>query len=140
MNQNRRRRVLFLCTHNSSRSIMAEAIVNHFLSDLWEAYSAGTDPRGVNLLTLKALHEIGIEIPKAESKHLKMFLGQQFDCVMTLCDEANESCPFWPEATRREHISFPDPSLARGSEADKLEVFRDVRNKIKEIIIPKLLE
>ena len=140
MNQNQRRRVLFLCTHNSSRSIMAEAIVNHFLGDKWEAYSAGTDPKGVNHWAILALREIGIEIPKVQSKHLKVLWGEPFDCVMTLCDEANESCPFWPGATRQEHISFPDPSLAKGSEEEKLRVFRDVRDKIKEIIIPKLLE
>ena len=140
MNQNRRRRVLFLCIHNSSRSIMAEAIVNHFLGKEWEAFSAGTDPTSVNPLAMKALHEIGIDIPRAESKHLNIFLGQPFDRVITLCDEANESCPFWPGGETRDHYSFQDPSLARGSDDDKLRVFREVRDKIKEIIIPKLLE
>lgn len=140
MNNKIKRRVLFLCTHNSSRSIIAESIVNHFLGDQWEAYSAGTDPKGVNPLTIQALREIKIEIPKAESKHLKIFLGQPFDCVITLCDEANESCPFWPGTIVQEHIGFRDPSFAKGSDEEKLQEFRDVRDKIKEIIIPKLLK
>jgi arsenate reductase (thioredoxin) len=140
MNQNGRRRVLFLCTHNASRSIMAEALVNRFLADKWQAFSAGTEPQGINPYTIRALREIGIEIPEAQSKHLRIFLDKPFDLVMTLCDDANESCPVWPAGVRREHISFPDPSLARGSEEEKLEIFREVRDKIKEIIIPKLKE
>jgi arsenate reductase (thioredoxin) len=140
MNQDKRQRVLFICTHNASRSIMAEAIVNRFQGDKWQAYSAGTEPQGVNPFTIKALREIGIEIPEAQSKHLKIFLDQPFDLVMTLCDNANESCPVWPGAVKREHISFPDPSIVGGDDEEKLKAFRNVRDMIKEMIIPKLKE
>jgi arsenate reductase len=118
---------------------MAEALVNHFLGDKWEALSAGSDPTTVNPFSIIALKELGIEIPTANSKRINHFRGQKFDRVITLCDEAQEACPYWP-GTNVEHIGFPDPTATTGSDEDKLRAFRDVRDQIKEIIIPKLSE
>ncbi len=134
-----RKKVLFLCVHNASRSIMAEALVNHFLQDKWEAYSAGSDPTGVNPYSIKALKEIGIDIANAHSKAIDYFQGRQFDKVITLCDEAAEACPLWL-GPNVEHISFRDPSTAQGSDLEKLAVFREVRDRIRETIMPRLSE
>ncbi len=132
------KRVLFLCNHNSSRSIMAEAMVNHFLSDKWQAYSAGSNPTSVNPYAVRALRELGIEIPNAKSKPMDFFHGQQFDKVFTLCDEAREACPLWLESSNVEHVGFSDPSLAQGSDEEKLTVFRRVRDQIRGKILPLL--
>ncbi len=134
-----RKKVLFLCVHNASRSIMAEALVNHFLKDKWQAYSAGSDPTSVNPFSIRALKEIGIDIANAHSKAIDYFRGRQFDKVITLCDEAAEACPLWL-GPNVEHISFRDPSTARGSDQEKLAVFREVRDRIRETIIPRLSE
>ncbi len=131
--------MLFLCVHNASRSIMAEALVNHFLGDNWEAFSAGSDPTNVNPYSIRALRELRIEIPDARSKAIDYFRGRQFDKVITLCDEAAEACPLWL-GPNVEHISFRDPSAAQGSDHEKLAVFREVRDRIRETIIPKLSE
>ncbi len=133
------KKVLFLCVHNASRSIMAEALVNHFLGDSWEAFSAGSDPTNVNPYSIRALRELGIEIPEAHSKAIDFFRGRQFDKVITLCDEAAEACPLWL-GPNVEHITFRDPSTAQGSDQEKLAVFREVRDRIRKTIIPKLSE
>jgi arsenate reductase len=138
MNKIEKKRVLFLCNHNASRSIMAEAMVNYYLADKWRAYSAGSSPTSVNPFAIRALGELGIEIPDARSKPIDFFQGQQFDKVITLCDEAREACPLWLGSSDIEHIGFTDPSLAQGSDEDKLEVFRLVRDQIRERIIPLL--
>lgn len=138
MNQVIKRKVLFLCVHNSSRSIMAEAIVNHFLGERWQAYSAGNEPTAVNPLAIQALQELGIDAKTAKSKHINTFLNDQFDCVFTLCDEASESCPVWLGNTRLEHISFADPAAAKGTIEERLNIFRTIRDQIKEIILPML--
>ena len=132
-----KKKVLFLCVHNASRSIMAEALVNHFLGDTWEAFSAGSEPTKVNRFSIKALKEIGIDMPQAHSKAIDSFRGQQFDKVITLCDEAAEACPLWL-GPNVEHITFRDPSTAQGSDQEKLAVFREVRDRIKATIIPGL--
>ena len=134
------KRVLFLCTRNSSRSIMAEALVNHYLGDQWQAFSAGSAPSYVNPYSIRALRELGIEIPEAKSKPIDYFSGQKFDRVFTLCDEAREACPLWLGSSNVEHIGFPDPSITEGNDLDKLGAFRDVRDQIKKIIITKLSE
>jgi arsenate reductase (thioredoxin) len=88
---------------------------------------------------LLEIHELCVcQFPEAPSKHLRKFLNQPFDLVMTLCDNANEFCPVWPGLAKREHISFPDPSIAEGADDEKLKAFRDFRDMIKEIIIPRL--
>jgi arsenate reductase len=135
-----KKRALFLCNHNSSRSIMAEAMVNYFLADRWTAYSAGSNPTSVNPCAVRALRELGIEMPEARSKSIDYFRGQRFDRVFTLCDEAREACPVWLDATVVEHLGFPDPSTARGNDDDKLAVFRMVRDQIREKILPLLTE
>ncbi|HBC45411.1 MAG TPA: arsenate reductase [candidate division Zixibacteria bacterium] len=132
------KQVLFLCTHNASRSIMAEALVNHYLGDQWQAFSAGSAPTQVNLYSIRALRELGIEIPEAKSKPIDYFSGQKFDRVFTLCDDAREACPLWLGSSHVEHIGFPDPSVAEGNDLDKLRAFRDVRDQIKATIFPLL--
>ncbi len=134
MNDTRRYRVLFLCTGNSCRSQMAEAIVNARFGGRWQAVSAGTRPAGyVHPLALAALEEIGIR-HEGVSKPVEQFTGQDFDLVVTVCDEASEICPVWPEAGRRVHSGFPDPAKASGTPAEVLEAFRRVRDAIAEHI------
>jgi arsenate reductase (thioredoxin) len=127
-------RVLFLCTGNSCRSQIAEAIVNAHLGDRWEAFSAGSHPVGyVHPLALKALSELGIH-HHGRSKSMDEFRGQSFDVVVTLCNQADDECPVWLGKGRMLHQPFPDPACVTGSEDEKLEAFRDVRDGIaKEI-------
>lgn len=121
-------RVLFLCTHNSARSQMAEALLRQHGGDAVEVYSAGSEPGRVHPLAVKAMAETGIDIANADSKHLDQFVGQDFDYVITVCDRANETCPVFPGDPERIHWSFDDPSAATGSEEERLKAFRDVRN------------
>src|SRR5512139_460774 len=125
-----KKRVLFLCTGNSARSQMAEAIVNARLGDDWEAYSAGTQPTGtVHPLATRALREIRIE-HAGRSKRADEFRDMPFDLVVTVCDDAAENCPVWLGKGRRTHLGFPDPAKASGSEDEVLAVFRQVRDVI----------
>lgn len=124
----RRLRVLFLCTHNSARSQMAEALLRHHGGDAVEVVSAGNEPSRVHPLAVRAMAESGIDISNAGSKSLDQFVGQDFDYVITVCDRANESCPVFPGDPRRIHWSFEDPSAVEGSEEERLKAFRDVRN------------
>lgn len=131
-------KVLFLCTGNSARSQMAEAIVNHRLGDRWEAVSAGTRPAGsVHPLAVRVLEEIGI-IHRGRSKSMDEFMNQSFDLVVTVCDSAAEECPLWLGQGKRVHLGFPDPAKAQGSEEDILAVFRAVRDDILTQILPLL--
>lgn len=124
------RKVLFLCTGNSCRSQIAEAIVNHELNGTWEAYSAGTKPAGyTHPKAVQALEEIGI-VHNGESKHVDQFRDQVFDSVITVCDSAAEECPVWLGPGIRQHISFPDPAKASGTEEQIMDVFRTVRDDI----------
>jgi arsenate reductase len=133
-----RRKVLFLCTGNAARSQMAEAIVNHRLGDTWQAFSAGSQPAGyIHPLAIQALREIGIE-HVGRSKPVDEFKGTAFDLVVTLCDEAAEECPVWLGQGRREHLDFPDPVTATGTEEEQLDAFRATRDAIAEQI-PDLL-
>ena len=133
-----KRKVLFLCTGNSCRSQMAEAIVNARLGDAWEAYSAGTQPAGyVHPLAVAALAEIGIA-HDGRSKNAGEYRTVPFDLVVTVCDDAAENCPVWLGKGRRVHLGFPDPAKARGTEAEVMEVFRTVRDDIA-LKVPALL-
>jgi arsenate reductase len=134
-----RSRVLFLCTHNSARSQMAEGLLRHLAGDRFEAYSAGTEATHVRPLAVRAMDEIGIDISGQESKTLNRYLGEPFDYVITVCDEANEACPFFPGAKNRLHWSFEDPAQATGSEEERLGVFRTARDKIRERIEQELV-
>ncbi|MBT9165165.1 MAG: Glutaredoxin arsenate reductase [candidate division WS2 bacterium] len=129
-----KKRILFLCTHNSSRSQMAEGIVNSLYGDKYQAYSAGTHPSGINPFTIKVMSEIGIDISSHRSKNVKEFKGWTFDFIVTVCDQAQESCPFFPGAVRYIHQGFTDPSAVKGSFDDKMRIFRRVRDEIKNWI------
>lgn len=133
------KKVLILCTGNSCRSQMAEAIVNHDLDGRWQAFSAGTQPSGyVHPLALQALAEIGIR-HQGISKSLDIFRGESFDVVITVCDDAAENCPLWLGPEKRTHIGFPDPAQAAGTDEEKMIVFRQVRDNIRKQI-PAYLE
>jgi arsenate reductase (thioredoxin) len=132
-------RVLFLCTHNSARSQMAEGFLRHLSRGRIQAYSAGTEATGVRLLAVRVMAELGIDISEQESKTLERFYRQPFDAVVTVCDQANESCPVFPGTKSRLHWSFPDPSQAIGSEEERLAAFRSVRDAIRERIECELL-
>ena len=127
-------RILFLCTHNSSRSQMAEGLLRARGGDRYTVFSAGTHPRNVHPLAVQVMREIGIDISEAagyRAKSLDEFIGQPaMDLVVTVCDEAAEECPFFPGARRQEHWGFPDPSAATGTEAERLAAFRSVRDGI----------
>ncbi len=124
--------VLFLCTANSSRSQMAEGIANHLWGDQMEAFSAGTQASFVNPAAIEIMKEIGIDISKHRSKNLSEFDGQSFDYVITLCGDANETCPLYIGGTKKIHIGFDDPAKAKGTKEDILNEFRRVRDDIKE--------
>jgi len=132
------RKVLFLCTGNSCRSQMAEAIVNARLSKDWQAVSAGTAPAGyVHPRALQALEEIGITHQGA-SKSADQFREVDFDLVVTVCDDAAENCPVWLGNGKRVHLGFPDPAKATGTAEEQLAVFRSVRDGIAQKV-PELL-
>jgi len=122
--------ILFICTHNSARSQMAEALTNHFWKENAQADSAGTEPGKVNPYAIKVLKEMNIDISQAESKSAETFLGRSFDLVVTVCDSAKENCPFFPGAKEYLHQGFPDPSQAKGSEVEITETFRKSRDEI----------
>ena len=130
-----KKRILFLCTHNSCRSQMAEALANHFLGDQVHAYSAGTEATRVNPLAAKVLAELGIDTTPLRSKTMDEFDGQRFDHVVTLCDDANEKCPFFFGGVQRLHRGFDDPSRLSGSEEVVLPEFCRVRNEITSWIM-----
>jgi arsenate reductase len=127
----RKKRVLFLCTHNSCRSQMAEGLANHFLSDRIEAFSAGTEATRVNPLAAKVMAEIDIDLCGHRSKILDEFAGEDFDYVITLCGDAFEKCPLFFGGVERLHIGFDDPSRLSGSEAEVLPEYRRVRDEIR---------
>ncbi len=133
-----KRHVLFLCTGNSCRSQLAEAIVNARLGDVWEAVSAGTSPKGyVHPNAVRALAEIGID-HAGRSKPADEFRETPFDLVVTVCDDAAENCPVWLGPGQRAHLSFPDPARAEGTDEEVMAVFRKVRDDIAEQV-PALL-
>lgn len=133
------RKVLFLCTGNSCRSQMAEAVVNARLSGDWQAFSAGTRPAGsVHPMAIRVLGEIGIQ-HAGDSKSVDEFRDVNFDLVVTVCDDASEECPVWLGKGKRAHRSFQDPARADGTNEEQLAVFRRVRDEIVEKI-PQLLK
>ena len=127
-----KKRALFVCTHNSARSQMAEALLNMFHGDHYEAWSAGTEPSGVNPYAVKVMAEIGIDISNHRSKSVAEFVSQPFDFVVTVCDHANETCPFFPGGKERIHKGFEDPASVEGTDAETLRAFRRTRDLIKE--------
>ena len=133
-----KKRILFLCTHNSCRSQMAEALANHFLGDQVQACSAGTETTQVNPLADKVLTELGIDTASLRSKTMDEFAGQSFDHVVTLCGDANEKCPLFFGGVERVHRGFDDPSRLNGGEEAVLPEFRRVRDEIKSWIMDYL--
>jgi arsenate reductase len=125
--------ILFICTNNSARSQMGEALVNAFLGAKYRAYSAGTTPTSINPYVVKVLSEIGIDTSKQKSKSINEFRDKQFNYVVTVCDRAKETCPFFP-GKKVIHKSFTDPSSATGTEEEILEQTRQVRDEIREWI------
>jgi len=135
-----KRKVLFLCTGNSCRSQMAEAIINARLGDTWQSVSAGTKPAGyIHPKALMALSEIGIQ-HTGSSKRVDEFKGVDFDLVVTVCDSAAEECPVWLGKGKRVHHSFPDPAKAEGTDEEVMNVFRTVRDDIEKEMIKLLKE
>lgn len=129
--------MLFLCTGNSARSQMAEAYLRDLGGDRFEAFSAGLEPRGIHPLTRQVMSEIGLDLAAHTSKSVKDYLGRRaFHHVVTVCDRAERNCPTtFPGRPLRHHWSFPDPAAAPGSEADRLAVFRDVRDAVRTQVV-----
>ena len=135
-----KRRILFICTHNSARSQMAEGLVRYLGGERFEVFSAGTEATHVHPLSIRAMAELGIDISGQESKTLDRFVNQPFDDVITVCDTVAEACPIFPGARRLRHWSFADPSKASGSEDEQLAVYRRVRDEIWARIEKELLD
>lgn len=131
----KKQRILFLCTHNSCRSQMAEALTNHFLGNHYQAFSAGTEATRVNPLAAQVLTELSIDTSPLRSKTMDEFAGEQLDYVITLCGYANEKCPLFFGGVQRLHRGFDDPSRLTGSEEEILPEFRRVRDEIKNWIL-----
>ena len=127
-------RVLFVCTGNSARSVMAEALLRHRGGPDFEVHSAGTEPKGINPLTLATLAEAGIDASWARSKSVTEYLGQRFDYVVTVCDQARQACPVFPGVHQSLHWGYEDPAEATGSDEERLAVFRRVFVQIGERI------
>lgn len=125
------KRVLFICTHNSSRSQIAEGLMNTFFGDDYIAWSAGTEPTQVNPYAIKVMEEVGIDMTGHYSKGMEPFLDQDFDYVVTVCDHANEVCPYFPGGKERVHKGFKDPAIIEGPEEVKLAGFRHTRDEIR---------
>lgn len=133
------KRVLLLCTGNSARSQMAQGLVNHFLGDSWEAFSAGTDPAGyVHPLAIEVMTELDIDISDQRSKSVDIFRDKDFDVVITVCDQAAQNCPLWLGSGDVTHIAFPDPAAAEGGESERMKVFRRVRDGLREEVFDYL--
>jgi arsenate reductase len=131
-------RVLFLCTHNSARSQMAEGLLRSLGDDV-EVESAGTEATAVRPEAIAAMRELGIDISGHESKTLERFLNERFDEVITVCDDANEACPFFPNARHRRHWSIDDPSRVKGSNEEQMAAFRQARDELRDRIESELV-
>jgi arsenate reductase (thioredoxin) len=119
---------------------MAEGLLRRMAGDRFESHSAGTEATHVRPLAIRAMDEIGVDISGQESKTLDRYLEEPFDYVITVCDDANEACPFFPGASNRLHWSFEDPSRAEGSEEERLTVFRSVRDRIRDRVQAELVD
>ena len=124
-------RVLILCTGNSARSQMAEGLLRHDAGSVYEVFSAGTKPSHVRPEAIAVMHEVGIDISGHRSKSVEEFAGQDFDYVITVCDNAKESCPVFPAKTKRIHWSIEDPAAVQSSQGEALTAFRRVRDELR---------
>ena len=127
-------RVLFLCTGNSARSQMAEAFLRKYADERFEAHSAGLEPKGINPLTIKVMNEVGVDLSTHSSKGVDTYLGKMlFQYLVTVCDNAEKNCPtVWPGVNHRLHWSFEDPAEFVGTDNEKMEKFRQVRDQIEQ--------
>lgn len=125
------KRILVVCTGNSARSQMAEGLFRHYLGDRYEVQSAGTKPTHVRPEAIAVMGEVGIDISGHRSKSINEFVGQEFRYVITVCDNANESCPVFPGKTERIHWSFEDPAATQGTEEERRTAFRRIRDEIE---------
>ncbi len=130
-----KKRILILCTGNSARSQMAEGLLRHDAGDRFDVESAGTKPSHVRPEAIAAMNEVGIDISRHRSKSVDEFIGQHFDYVLTVCDNAKESCPIFPGETIAIHHDFDDPAAVVGSEEQRLGVFRRVRDEIRDYLL-----
>jgi arsenate reductase len=133
------KRVLFLCTHNSARSQMAEGLLRVLGGDQFEVFSAGTVATRVRPEAIAAMHELGIDISDQSSKTLDQYLNTPLDEVVTVCDQANDSCPVFPGQVYRRHWSVDDPSSVQGSDEERLAAFRTARDDLRQRIEHELL-
>ena len=124
--------VIFICTHNSARSQMAEGLLRHLAGERYETFSAGTQATRVHPLASAAMAERGIDISQHTSDHIDKFMGGNFDYVITVCDNAKETCPYFPTNKTQWHWSFEDPSAETGTEEERLQKFREVREQIEK--------
>ena len=127
-------KILILCTGNSARSQMAEGLLKYICQNEYEIFSAGTKPSIVRSEAIKVLQEIGIDISNNRSKSVDEFTYKEIDYVLTVCDNAQENCPYFPAKTKLIHHSFADPAEVEGDEATRLAVFRRVRDEIKKYL------
>lgn len=127
-----KKRVLILCTGNSARSQMAEGLLRHDAGDRFEVFSAGVEPTEVRPLATKAMEEVGINISRQRSKSTDEFAGENFDYVITVCDNANQRCPMFPGKAERIHWSIDDPADTKRPQEEQLTVFRRVRDELRE--------
>ena len=130
----KKKSVLFICIHNAARSQMAEAILNKLYGDRYTALSAGTDPTQIDPLVVLVMREIGVDVSNSRSKGLSLFKDSAIDYVITLCDQAKESCPYFPGGNEHLHKGFSDPSELKGKAEDVINGYRRIRDEIKDWI------
>ena len=131
---NQKRTVLILCTGNSARSQMAEGLLKYICNNRYDVHSAGTSPSSVRPEAVAVMSEVGIDISHHRSKSVDEFAGRQIDYVLTVCDNAQENCPYFPARTRLTHYAFDDPADVRGDEETRLTAFRRVRDQIRKYL------
>jgi arsenate reductase len=134
-----KKKILVLCTGNSARSQMAEGLIRHICKAEYDVFSAGTEPSFVRPEAIRAMSEIGIDISKQRSKSVDEFRDMEIDYVLTVCDNAKENCPYFPASTQLIHHSFEDPAAVGGTEEERLDAFRKVRDEIANYI-PEFLK
>jgi arsenate reductase len=140
MKEKEKKKILFICTHNSARSQMAEGLLRSLYGDIYDVYSAGTEPTSIRAEAVDVMREIGINIKNQHSKNVNEFIGMDFDHVVTVCDHAKDTCPFFPGRKNYIHKGFEDPLEFKGNESKRLSKFREIRDEIKEWIERKFGE
>jgi arsenate reductase len=132
--EDKKERVLFICTHNSARSQMAEDLLRSLYGDIYDVYSAGNEPSSIRAEAVNVMREIGIDIGNQHSKDVNEFTGMDFEYIVTVCDYAKDTCPFFPGGKNYIHKGFEDPSGFKGNKSERLSKFREIRDEIKEWI------